>query len=43
MEKRPIKCHSCNYEWNTGSDKANVSCPDCLLKTLNISEADDAS
>jgi len=27
-----VKCKKCNYEWNTNSKLARVTCPNCGLK-----------
>lgn len=29
-------CDKCGYEWTTASEKANVTCPNCLLKVKKI-------
>lgn len=34
--KRKIKCSKCNYEWETKSILAKISCPSCLYKVKNI-------
>ncbi len=38
-KSKTVKCSNikCGYIWETKSTKKYVTCPDCLLKVLNVS------
>lgn len=33
MKKTKMKCHLCDYEWDTLSERKMITCPNCISKT----------
>ena len=37
--KKEIKCYNCGHEWLTNSTLVMVTCPSCIFKVKNTSQA----